>query len=71
MPSRGEEAAGPASAQGALGGAAGKGLGLARGCRGAGWAATGGGIADQPLLAALCPDWNEVKEEAKGSQRRT
>ncbi|WP_270406378.1 hypothetical protein [Paenibacillus timonensis] len=47
-----------------------RGLG-GRGCRGAGWAASGGGIADQPLLSALCPDWNEVKEEAKGSQRRT
>lgn len=39
-----------------------------RRCRGA---ASGGGIAVQPLLSALCPDGNEVKEEAKGSQRRT
>lgn len=51
---------------------AGPGLGLGgRGCWGTGWAAPGGEIADQPLLSALCPDWNEVKEEAKGSQRRT
>ena len=46
------------------------GLGLGVGA-GAVRGAVGGGIAGQPLLSALCLDWNEGKRGAKGSQRRT